>query len=44
MILKPSDLLYNTKSCFPIENKLISMGEQNLKESIIQNIKQHGIF
>ncbi len=34
MMLKPNDLLYNTKSFFQIENKLIIMGEQNLKETI----------
>lgn len=44
MMIKPNDLLYNQKSYFQIENKLIVMGEQNLKETIQNNIKTHGIY
>ena len=44
MMLQQSDPLYNVKSFFPIENQLIQMGENNLKEMIQRNIESLGIY
>jgi hypothetical protein len=37
--IQSTDLLYNSKTYFRIENELIQIGETNLKEKIANNIK-----